>query len=159
MKYFINFLLAGKSILCVFKSFHYMYACMYVFLSATPFIFWHTSSCSDRSTLPIANRNPNIFTVIPSLRFSLPLTSFLLLATLHRSTQCPFPRRCSSDEDCCVEQASTCVRPLDRHNALWNHTDRQVTAKQLTNMSKLTLVGFELASPGQWFAARFKQTP
>ena len=35
-------------------------------------------------------------------------------------------------------KASTCVRPLDRHDALWNHPDRQVTAKPVTNMSKQT---------------------
>ena len=35
-------------------------------------------------------------------------------------------------------KASTCVRPLDRHDAPWNHPDRQVTAKPLTNMSKQT---------------------
>ena len=35
-------------------------------------------------------------------------------------------------------KASTCVRPLDRPDTLWNHPDRQVTAKPLTNMSKQT---------------------
>ena len=36
------------------------------------------------------------------------------------------------------KKASACVHPLDRHDALWNHPDRQVTAKPLTNMSKQT---------------------
>ena len=49
-------------------------------------------------------------------------------------------------------KASTCIRPLDRHDALWNHSDRQVTAKPLTNI--LTLAGIELVSPGQRFEAR-----
>ena len=44
---------------------------------------------------------------------------------LHRSTQSPFSPRCSSDEGCWG-------RPLDRHDALWNHLDRQVTDRQST---------------------------
>ena len=58
---------------------------VYVFLSAPPFIFRRTSfnprvrasplsGRNERTTLPTTNRNPNIFTVIPSLAFSLPLT-------------------------------------------------------------------------------------
>ena len=57
---------------------------VYVFLSALQFIFRRTSfnprvrasplsGRNDRTLLPTTNRNPNIFTVIPSLRFSLPL--------------------------------------------------------------------------------------
>ena len=73
----------------------------YECLSAPPFIFRRTSfnprvraspppGRNDRTTLPTTNRNPNIFTVIPSLRFSLSLTLFLLLATAALSTQSPF---------------------------------------------------------------------
>ena len=62
-----------------------MHACMYVFLSAPPFMFRRTSfnprvrvspppDRNDRTILSITSRNPNICTVIPSLRFSLPLT-------------------------------------------------------------------------------------
>ena len=58
--------------------------CMYLLVLRRLF-FWRTSfnprvsvssppDRNDRTTLPITNRNPNIFTVIPSLRFSLPLT-------------------------------------------------------------------------------------
>ena len=52
-----------------------LYVCMYVLLSAPPFIFFGARPDRiDKTTLPITNRNSNIFTVIPLLRFSLPLT-------------------------------------------------------------------------------------
>ena len=43
-----------------------------------------------------------------------------------------------------MREASACVRPINRHNALWNHLDRQVTAKPLTNMPKQTDPGWSL---------------
>ena len=121
---------------------------MYGFLSDPPFIFQRTSfnprvrasappGHNDRTTLPTTNRNLNI---IPSLRFSLPLTQFLLLTTAASFYPKPFFPRCSNDCRGLLRwrKASTCVRPLDRHDALWNHPDRQITAQPLTNMSKQT---------------------
>ena len=91
---------------------------------------------NDRTTLPTTNRNPNIF---PSLRFSLPLAQFLLLATAASFYPKPFfPRLQQWRGLPRWRKASTCVRALDRHGALWNHPDRQITAKPLTNMSKQT---------------------
>ena len=102
---------------------------------------------NDRTTLPTTNRNPNIFTVIPSLRFSLTLTEFLLLVTAASFYPKPFSPTLQQWRGLLRwRKASTCVRPLDRHDALWNHPDRQVTAKPLTDKS--TLAGVELVSPG-----------
>ena len=83
----------------------------YVFLSALPFVFRRTSvnprvraspppGRNNWTILPTTNCSPDIFTVIPPLTFSLPLTEFLLLATAASFYPKPFFPRCSSDEGC-----------------------------------------------------------
>ena len=76
-----------------------------------PFIFQRTSfnlrvrlspppDHNDRTSLPITNRNLNIFTVIPSFRYYIPLTYFPLLATAASFYPERLFPRCSSSEGC-----------------------------------------------------------
>ena len=119
---------------------------LYIFLRAPLFIFRHTSfnprvsvspppDRNDRTTLPISNRNPNWS---HHWGFPSPKPNSYYSPLLHRSVQSPFSLDAAVTRGLRWRKASTCVRPLDRHDALWNHPDRQVTAKSLTDMSKQT---------------------
>ena len=131
----------------------------YVFLSAPPFIFEARASPlpgrNDRTTLPTTNRDPNSFTVIPSLRFSPPL-NLIPTTLLHRSTQSPFSLDAAVTRATEVEE-SQYMCPSSRQARCtvkppWPEGKSQTINKHVQT-DKLTLAGVELVSPGQWFGA------
>ena len=139
----------------------------YVFLSAPPFIFRRTSfnpragasppGRNDRTTLPTINRNPNIYTVIPSLKFYLPLPNSYYSPLLYRSTQIPFSLDAAVSRAVDVEE-SQYMCPSSRQARCtvkppWPAGNSQ-TINKYVQTDKLTLAVVELVSPGQWFAAR-----
>ena len=141
---------------------------MYVFLNALPFIFRRTSfnprvraspppGRNDRTTLPTTNRNPNIFTVIPSLTFSLPLTQFLLLTPAASFYPKPFSLDAAVTRVVEVEE-SQYKFPSSRQSRCTVKPPCPAGNSQTINKhvqtGKLTLARVELVSPGQWFAAR-----
>ena len=84
--------------------------------------------------LPITNHNPNIFTAIPPLRYSLSHNSYYS-PLWHHSTQSPYsPDAATKAVE--VEESQDMYPSYKQAHALWNHVTGQVTAKSLTNMSK-----------------------
>ena len=134
-----------------------------MYVCAPPFIFCRTSfnprirasplpDRNDSPTLPYTNRNPNIFTVIPSLRFPLPLTQFLLLATAASLHPKPFSLDAAVTRAIEVEESQYMCpssRQADCETTLTGGNSQTINKQVQTD--KLTLAGVELISPGQCF--------
>ena len=77
------------------------------------------------------------------MRISLPWTLSLLLITAARYyPKSPFPPDAAVTRAVEVEESQDMCPSYKQAHALWNHPDRQVTAKPLTNMSKQTDPGW-----------------